>query len=74
LVSKIQNIAVSNTAPVNGQVLKFNGAQWVPATDDIGTGGGSNPTVLQVVIFLEPIRIQLLLQVLLQLQRLKMVL
>ncbi|HEV8269880.1 MAG TPA: hypothetical protein VGQ04_01170, partial [Chitinophagaceae bacterium] len=44
LVSKIQNIAVSNTAPVNGQVLKFNGAQWVPATDDIGTGGGSNPT------------------------------
>ena len=45
LVSKIQNIAVSNTAPVNGQVLKFNGTQWVPATDDIGSGGGgSNPT------------------------------
>jgi hypothetical protein len=44
LVSKIQNIVVSNTAPINGQVLKFNGTQWVPATDDIGTGGGSNPT------------------------------
>jgi len=44
LVNKIQNIAVSNTAPINGQVLKFNGTQWVPATDDIGSGGGSNPT------------------------------
>ncbi len=44
LVSKIQNIAVSNTAPINGQVLKFNGTQWVPATDDVSGGGGSNPT------------------------------
>ena len=45
LVSKIQNTAVSNVAPVNGQVLKFNGTQWVPATDDVGSGGGgSNPT------------------------------
>lgn len=45
LVSKIQNIAVSNAAPVNGQVLKFNGTQWVPSTDDVGSGGGgSNPT------------------------------
>jgi len=44
LVSRIQNISVSNTAPVNGQVLKFNGTQWVPATDDVGSGGGSNPT------------------------------
>jgi hypothetical protein len=43
LVSRIQNIAVSNTSPVNGQVLKFNGTQWVPATDDVGSGG-SNPT------------------------------
>jgi hypothetical protein len=44
LVSKIQNIAVSNTAPINGQILKFNGTQWVPATDDVGSGGSSNPT------------------------------
>jgi len=44
LVSKIQNIGVSNTAPINGQVLKFNGIQWVPATDDVSSGGGSNPT------------------------------
>ncbi len=25
---------MSNTAPVNGQVLKFNGTQWVPGTDN----------------------------------------
>jgi len=36
LVSKIQNIAVSNTVPVNGQVLKFNGTQWIPGTDNTG--------------------------------------
>ena len=44
VVSKIQNITVSNTTPANGQVLKFNGTQWVPATDDVGSGGGGNPT------------------------------
>ena len=45
VVNRIQNTAVSNTAPANGQVLKFNGTQWVPATDDVGSGGGGgNPT------------------------------
>ena len=44
VVNKIQNVAISNTAPANGQVLKFNGTQWVPATDDVGGGGGGNPT------------------------------
>ena len=44
VVSKIQNITVSNSTPANGQVLKFNGTQWVPATDDVGSGGGGNPT------------------------------
>src|SRR6187399_2244854 len=39
VVNRIQNIAISNTAPANGQVLKFNGTQWVPATDNVGTGG-----------------------------------
>jgi hypothetical protein len=39
VVNKIQNTSVSNTAPVNGQVLKFNGTQWVPATDIVGSGG-----------------------------------
>ena len=36
LVSKIQNIAVNNTVPSNGQVLKFNGTQWAPAADNTG--------------------------------------
>jgi hypothetical protein len=45
LVSKIQSVAVSNTAPATGQVLKFNGTQWVPAADDVATAGsGGSPT------------------------------
>src|SRR5215203_5023367 len=43
VVNRIQNIAVSNTAPANGQVLKFNGTQWIPAADDVASGSGSNP-------------------------------
>ena len=39
LVNRIQNIAVSNTAPANGQVLKFNGTQWIPSIDEVGAGG-----------------------------------
>lgn len=26
---------------INGQVLKFNGTNWIPATDETGTGGGT---------------------------------
>ena len=33
LVKGIQNIAVAATAPVNGQVLKYNGTNWAPGTD-----------------------------------------
>ena len=32
---------VTVTAPVTGQVLKYNGSQWVPDTDLTGGGGGS---------------------------------
>jgi hypothetical protein len=35
-VNKIQGTAVNNTAPVSGQVLKFNGTQWAPGTDNAG--------------------------------------
>jgi hypothetical protein len=42
-VSKIQNIAVSNTVPANGQVLKFSGTQWAPAADDAGSGSFTLP-------------------------------
>jgi hypothetical protein len=33
-VAKLQGIGVSNTAPLNGQVLKYNGTQWLPSTDN----------------------------------------
>ncbi|HTL09957.1 MAG TPA: hypothetical protein VL307_16900, partial [Chitinophagaceae bacterium] len=36
-VSKIQGIAVSSTAPVAGQVMQYNGTQWIPAAV---SGGG----------------------------------
>ncbi len=35
VVSKLRGVAVSNTAPVAGEVLKFDGTQWLP-----GTAGG----------------------------------
>jgi hypothetical protein len=41
-VSKIQTVAVSNTIPTTGQVLKFNGVSWAPGTDN--GGSGSTPT------------------------------
>jgi hypothetical protein len=41
-VARLQSRVVANTAPLDGQVLKFNAAanQWRPDTDVIGTGGG----------------------------------
>ncbi len=41
-VIKIQGVTVSTTGPIVGQVLKFNGTQWAPGTDNGGSGG--NPT------------------------------
>ena len=35
---------VSSTAPTSGQVLKWNGTDWAPATDDTGGGGGTVTT------------------------------
>lgn len=31
---------VSSAAPSNGQVLKWNGSSWAPASDNAGSGGG----------------------------------
>ena len=42
-VNAIQNRPIANTAPNNGQVLKWNGSQWAPAADN-GGGGGTNLT------------------------------
>ena len=37
---------VSTTGASTGQVLKYNGASWAPASDDISGGGGSNADTL----------------------------
>ena len=37
---------VSTTGATTGQVLKYNGTSWAPATDDISGGGGSNADTL----------------------------
>lgn len=41
-VARIQSRNVSSTPPLDGQVLKYNGAtnQWIPGTDNAGTSGG----------------------------------
>ena len=44
-VDNIQGIPVSNTTPNNGQVLKFNGTQFVPADDDVSGGSGTDGVV-----------------------------
>ena len=36
-VIKLKGTAISNISPVLGQVLKFDGMQWSPAKDSIGT-------------------------------------
>lgn len=40
-VVALQSKPVANTAPVAGQVLKFDGANWAPGADNTGGGGGS---------------------------------
>jgi hypothetical protein len=42
LVGKLQGIPLSNTTPVAGQVLKFDGTQWAPGSDISGGGGGES--------------------------------
>ena len=40
LIGKLQSVSLSSTIPTTGQVLKFNGTQWAPGTDNAGSGGG----------------------------------
>ncbi|MGH1363741.1 MAG: tail fiber domain-containing protein [Calditrichia bacterium] len=46
IVSALQGRSIEQTAPVTGQVLKFNGTAWTPDTDNAGTNlwsqSGSN--------------------------------
>jgi hypothetical protein len=36
-VAKIQGVAVNNSAPASGQVLKYDGTKWTPAADNAGS-------------------------------------
>ncbi|MBK8910776.1 MAG: hypothetical protein IPM61_05540 [Chlorobi bacterium] len=36
--ARIRGTNVATTAPTNGQVLKFDGTNWTPSTDNAGTG------------------------------------
>jgi len=42
-VARLQGRAVATTAPSTGQVLKWNGTAWAPATDETGGGGFTLP-------------------------------
>ncbi len=46
----IQGQPVANTAPVGGQVLKFNGTNWAPAADDAGPGGAPTLSNGEIII------------------------
>jgi len=37
-VAKLQGRPVSNVAPIEGQVLKWDGTQWSPGNDNVGAG------------------------------------
>ncbi len=54
-VDALQGFSVSPTAPVNGQVLKWNGTTWAPATDATGTPGGGDNWGAQTAITTLPI-------------------
>lgn len=36
-VTQLRGVALGNVSPANGQVLKFDGTQWVPAADNTGS-------------------------------------
>ncbi len=43
-VVRLQTQNVASTPPLDGQVLKFTGGQWMPGTDNTGAGGGGDIT------------------------------
>jgi hypothetical protein len=47
-VSHLQGNAVSATLPASGEVLKWNGSQWAPATDNVSSGGGAVNTTARI--------------------------
>jgi hypothetical protein len=53
ITTELQGVPVSNVLPTSGQVLEFNGADWVPTTSGGGGGGsvifGSGPPTAGVL-------------------------
>ncbi len=45
IADNIQGIPISTTFPTNGQILKFNGMEFVPSDDDISGGGSADGVV-----------------------------
>lgn len=43
MIQKISGRPLSNTAPTTGQMLKWNGTEWAPANDNVGSGATNNP-------------------------------
>ncbi len=41
MVAKILGRPLSNTPPQIGQILKWNGTEWAPSTDESGSGSGT---------------------------------
>jgi hypothetical protein len=41
----LQGRTITTTAPTTGQVLKWNGSAWSPASDSVGTGGAISTVV-----------------------------
>jgi hypothetical protein len=42
---QIMRLSTSSTAPVSGQVLRYNGSGWIASTENVGAGGSSTMIV-----------------------------
>ncbi len=49
VVSKLQGNSLSNVTPLTNQVLKFDGTQWLPQADDVGTGSLPSLGLAQII-------------------------
>jgi len=45
-INALSDVDTTTTPPTSGQVLKWNGSNWTPATDSTSGGGGSNADTL----------------------------
>ena len=42
-IDALSDVDTTTTAPTSGQVLKYDGTNWIPGDDVIGSGGGQTP-------------------------------